>query len=236
MLDLWIAGTSKLAAIFACKLYWLLHGSFQGQLLGHHFLHGWCAFLRLVICVFRGKFYMVVMRYVFVPVVCPFKEWYCVIPDSFPNLSSMAASEHVLINHLTLFLYGNSLAPRIENERPPLDSWRLTAWIVHLHTPALKESDIGTHQMMHASDTSWGSVMNAGISSTRQSRGVQEFRNASTYAMAKEIIQKKQLFSTPTATPPCLAHPIQAPAVTAGTHSAIGVAQSASCPQWTCNR
>ena len=62
---------------------------------------------------------------------------------------------------------------------------------MHLHTPALKESDIGTHQMMHASDTSWGSVMNTGISSTRQSRGVQEFRNASTYATAKEIIQKK---------------------------------------------
>ena len=147
------------------------------------------------------------MVVVFVAVVCPFKEWYCVIPDSFPNLSSMAASEHVFINHLTLFLYGNSMAPRIENERPPLDSWRLTAWIVHLHTPALKESDIGTHQMMHASGPSCASVVNTGISSTRQSRGVQEFRNASTYAMAKEIIQKKQLFSTPTATPPCLAHP-----------------------------
>ena len=147
--------------------------------------------------------------------------WCLMVPDSFPNLSSVA--ETACVNKTNDTLSTETVWHNMAQERPCSNMSQFTmlqfqmlqglkreastrfltsdsldrasshscdGWMVKL-----KEPDIGTHQMMQASDTIWGCVMNTGISSTIQTR-IQEFRNASTYPIAKEVIQKIQLFST----------------------------------------
>lgn len=233
VLDLWIAGTYKLVAIFACKLYWLLHGSFQGQLLGHHFLHGWCAFLRLVICVVRGKFDIVVMF------VCacslPFQRvilcdtWF--LPKSFkhgcfrapinkplntPSLRKQYGSKHWKREASTRFLTSDSLdrasshscVKGIGHWNPPNDAcfWHKLR-ICREHRHLINKTKPWSSRVQECKHLCNG-------------QGNHTKKNNS----SAHLLQLHHVWH------------IQAPAVTAGTRSAIGVAQSASCPQWTRNR